>query len=140
MYSRTALFHSISQPIEVRNLEIPVLKEGEILVKNQYATLCRSDLNTYSGKRFEKTPTILGHEVTGTIAGFGSQHKHNDARGEELTLGDLVTWAIYASDPKDRMSQAGIPQKAESMIKYGHERHVPENTLHGGFSEYIIFI
>ena len=119
MQSKTVIFHSSQSPCEIVNVSIPPLKKGEILVRNSFVTLCRSDLNTYSGKRKEKSPTILGHEVVGRITEFGPDAHHVDSRGEGLALGDRITWAIFAGNPLDRLSQAGIPQKAAGL---GHCR------------------
>lgn len=136
--SKVAIFHSKDEPFTLEEVPVPELSEGQILVRNEYTTLCRSDLNTYSGKRFEKTPTILGHEIVGRIVAMGPGARETDCRGEPLVAGDRVTWAIYASNPASRYSKMGIPQKAEDLFKYGHEQATPHNHLHGGLSEYCI--
>ncbi|MEY3436029.1 MAG: hypothetical protein RL335_485 [Bacteroidota bacterium] len=117
---------------------LPEIQEGEILVKIVYTSLCRSDINTYIGKRKEKTPTILGHESVGIVYQIGSHGALVDAVGTKLVIGQRITWAIYASDPNDPMSLQGIPQKAKSLFKYGHEQLTNENTFHGGLAEYIV--
>jgi putative phosphonate catabolism associated alcohol dehydrogenase len=136
--SRIAVFHSKDQPLTCETVTVPALREGEILVRNEYTTLCRSDLTTFTGKRVEKTPTILGHEIVGRIEDLGPGAPDVDCRGTPLRVGDRVTWAIYASDPECALSRKGIPQKGTGLFKYGHERLTPENTLHGGLSEYCI--
>jgi len=138
MKGKTAIFNKQGINIELTEVNIPELKEGEILVKTEYTTLCRSDLNTYSGKRIEKTPTILGHEIVGRIVEFGANCNRTDERGEYLKENDRITWAIYASNPNDVQSKNGIPQKAADLFKYGHELVTPESNLHGGLSEYIV--
>lgn len=70
--SGTAIFNQSEEPIKLIQIPVPELQPGEILIRNTYVTLCRSDLNTFCGKRIEPTPTILGHEIAGTIAAFGS--------------------------------------------------------------------
>ena len=62
-----ARFETTGKKLELIQDVLPELKEGEILVKNTFTTLCRSDLYTYRGVRKEKSPTILGHEITGYI-------------------------------------------------------------------------
>lgn len=141
MYSKIAVFSKAGTPMEIREERVPELKPGEILVKNLYATLCRSDLSTYSGKRIEKSPTILGHEIVGRIATICPAEPGlpmKDEKGEELKEGEAITWAIYSADPNDPMSKRGIPQKARSLFKYGHELLTPTSTLHGGLAEYTI--
>lgn len=137
-FSKTALFISPDEPLQISDILIPVLREGQILVKNEYTTLCRSDLNTFCGKRTEKTPTILGHEIVGRIELFGNGTLETDVCGNQLQLGDRITWAIFASDPASEMAKKGIPQKAAGLFKYGHEKVTVESTLHGGLSQFTI--
>ena len=136
--SKIAVFTASGQPFSIQQANIPPLGNGEILVRNEYVTLCRSDLNTFVGKRQEKTPTILGHEIVGRIEAFAGDHPKIDARGEALRVGDRVSWAIYASDPDDPLSTQGIPQKAADLFKYGHERISEDEHLHGGLAGHTI--
>lgn len=138
MDSKIVIFKKAGEPLEIKDINIPTLRNGEILVKILYTTLCRSDLTTYTGKRVEKTPTILGHEIVGRIVKVCSEQPLKDLNGDVLREGDPVTWAIYASDPHDPMSERGIPQKAAGLFKYGHQLLTAESTLHGGLAEYII--
>lgn len=136
--SRTAIFNQSGEPIKLQQISVPTLQPGEILVRNTYVTLCRSDLNTFCGKRIEPTPTILGHEIVGTIAAFGSTGEFTDLRGAALTVGDRISWAIFASDPHSALALQGIPQKGDHLFKYGHQKLTEQSTLHGGLSQYII--
>ena len=138
MNCKIAIFKKFGEPLEITTVHIPPLKEGEVLVKILYTTLCRSDITTYTGKRIEKAPTILGHEIVGRVVSVCSKTPLKDENGEALHEGDPITWAIYASNPHDPMSERGIPQKAADLFKYGHQLLTPESTLHGGLAEYII--
>jgi putative phosphonate catabolism associated alcohol dehydrogenase len=133
-----ARFEISGKKLELIQKDLPELKEGEILVKNTFTTLCRSDLYTFKGIRKEKSPTILGHEITGYIVAFGPNCPTFDNRGEKLKLGDRITWAIYASDPEDPNSKKGFPQKAKNIFKYGHEQITEDSNFHGGLSQYTI--
>ncbi len=136
--SKLAVFHAKNQPFTYETAAIPALRTGEILVRNEYTTLCRSDLNTYCGKRTEKAPTILGHEIVGRIEELGPGASATDCRGAALRVGDRVTWAIYASDPASPLARLGIPQKGAGLFKYGHEQLSPACTLHGGLAEHCV--
>jgi len=136
--SKVAVFHGHGRQFTMETVPVPPLREGEILVRNEYTTLCRSDLHTFSGKRTEKTPTILGHEVVGVIEELAPGSPAKDCRGAELRAGHRVSWAIYAANPDSRLSRLGIPQKAPDVFKYGHEQIKPDSTLHGGLAEYCI--
>lgn len=136
--SKTAVFCNHGQPQELVRVAIPALQVGEILVRNELTTLCRSDLTTYCGKRTELTPTILGHEIIGRVVAFGPGCESLDLRGTELHVGDRITWAIFASDPASEMAQRGMPQKSPGRFKYGHEQMTATSVLHGGLSEHTI--
>ena len=88
--SRFAFFDSNSMELQLSEVEIPALLEGEILVNVSYTTLCKSDILTYTGKRQEKNPTILGHEICGTIVAFGKNAPTLDCRNTKLEIGDLI--------------------------------------------------
>lgn len=136
--SVSAVFSATGTPIELRTIEIPPLQKGEILVRNEYTTLCKSDLHTYTGKRKEKSPTILGHETVGRIVAFGDVPPLHDQRGQALALNDRISWAIFSSHPNSALAQRGIPQKGDDLLKYGHEQLTNTHTLHGGLSQYVI--
>lgn len=136
--ARAAIFQYANQPFSVQEVPIPALRPGEILVRNRYTTLCKSDLHTFCGKRTEKSPTILGHEIVGEIVAFHPEHPQTDLRGESLQTGHRISWAIFASNPDQAIAKAGIPQKAPDLFKYGHEQITAAEHLHGGLAEYTI--
>jgi len=140
MVSRCMIFHGrdLSGSFELVSTEIPQLCDGEILIKITYTTVCRSDLYTFEGKRTEKSPTILGHEIVGQIVAFGPNASRTDLRGESILVGDRITWAIYASDPDSAFSKRGMPQKSPDLFKYGHEQVTETSSLHGGLADFII--
>lgn len=109
-----------------------------MLVTNEYVTLCRSDLKTYTGERAEKNPTVLGHEVIGRILQLGPGAPERDERGEALQVGDRLTWAVFASAPGSKMDQLGIPQKSPDLFKYGHEQYTPHQAWHGGLATHTL--
>jgi len=148
LVSRVAVFHGPGQPLTLDTVAVPDPGPGEIMVRPEYVTLCRSDINTYAGKRTEPTPTILGHEIVGRVTAIGpsfsAPNTHEtitgpvDARGHVLALGDRVTWSIFASNPDSPLSRRGLPQKGDGLLKYGHEPLRADHTLHGGLAEYCL--
>ncbi|NDC41782.1 MAG: hypothetical protein EBZ77_09565, partial [Chitinophagia bacterium] len=132
------MFEGSGQPLTLREIPLPTPGIGQWLVRNEYTTLCASDLHTFNGKRQERTPTILGHEITGQLVAAGPGAPTTDANGAPLLPGTKVTWAIYASDPGSELALRGIPQKGDQLFKYGHELLTETHTLHGGLSEYTL--
>ncbi len=133
-----AVFCGAGQPHELRHEPLPRLGPGELLVRNDFATLCGSDLHTVSGRRHERCPTILGHEVVGTIVSAAPDAPTVDLRGNPLRIGDRITWAVFASDPRDERAQRGMPQKAADLFKYGHEELTATSGFHGGCGEFTV--
>ena len=136
--SKFASFKNKDEKFSIQYEGLPLLNEGEILVKNLCTSICRSDIHTFQGKRIEKSPTILGHEIVGFIQELGPNAPKNDLKGTPLKIGDKITWAIYASSPDDLLSKAAMPQKAKDLFKYGHEQITDTSHFHGGLSEHTI--
>jgi alcohol dehydrogenase len=132
------VFEGAGRPLQICSMPVPQPRRGEILVRNEYATLCRSDLSTYSGRRLEAVPTILGHEVVGRIVALGEQVPERDLLGFRLAIGDRLAWAIYASDPTHTMARRGLPQKVPGMLKYGHTELTAHCAWHGGLAEFTL--
>ncbi len=132
------LFLGPGNPLQAHTAPLPELKVGEVLIRNRFVTLCGSDLHTYSGKRTEACPTVLGHEVVGAVERIGAGHSGMDQQGRLLSAGDLVTWSVFASDPESYYARIGMPQKGEGLFKYGHAQVTATDTFHGGLSEYCI--
>lgn len=132
------VFEKPKSPLHLVSSTIPKLEVGEILVKIDYATLCGSDLHTYCGLRQEPCPTILGHEIVGTIIETKANSVLKDASGKELKEGDIITWTVFASDPATANYHADTPQKNENLYKYGHRKITDHDTFHGGLASHII--
>ena len=129
-----AVFEGPGLPLRLRHLPLPAFGPGEVLVQVRLATICASDVHTHLGRRTVPCPTILGHEVVGTIAEFGSGEPVSDAAGRPLALGDRVTWSISANWGQCFFCQNEVPQKCERLFKYGHEPLGPQLHLSGGLS------
>lgn len=136
--AKLMVFEGYGQAMSLQEQNIPELKSGEILVKNLYTSICGSDLHTYCGLRQEKVPTVLGHEIVGEILAFSNDHPQTDHLGNQLSLGDHVTWSIFSSDPDSVMSKAGMPQKGTGLFKYGHAQVTEDDALHGGLSTHCV--
>ena len=126
--AQIAVFHGFGQQLELVECPIPELKEGETLVKISCCALCRSDLHTYEGRRTEATPTILGHEAVGQVV---------ESRAG-LIPGMRITWGIFACCGECFFCRNGLPQKCESLFKYGHARLTDEQPLSGGLATHIL--
>ncbi|MEN7551243.1 zinc-binding dehydrogenase [Rapidithrix thailandica] len=129
--AKAMVFRQAQTPFIPYEINLPELQTGEVLVKIKYTTICTSDLHTFTGRRCSHSPSILGHEIIGEVIDLKDG---KDFHGHALNIGDRVTWAVYAYDPACKMAKKGIPQKSESLYKYGHEKLVNKQNLSGGFA------
>lgn len=86
MKNRAAYMTGLNK-IEIREIEVPVPKEKEVLVKLEYVGICGSDVHYLEhgkiGDFIVNGDFILGHECAGTIVAVGSSV-------EKLKVGDKV--------------------------------------------------
>ena len=134
---KAAVFTEVGKPLEIRQFRLPHEPEPEAaLCKVKMSTICGSDLHTISGRRVEPAPLILGHEIIGEIVALGSDLKH-DGFGEQLEVGDRVSWSVMASCGRCFYCELDLPQKCEKLRKYGHTCCNEPPHLTGGYAEYI---
>ena len=70
---RAAVFHGSGQPLRLEEWPVPVPAAGEVLVRVAACGVCHTDLHylDHGTPTFKSPPLILGHEISGTIAGLG---------------------------------------------------------------------
>ncbi len=133
-YARIALFHGTDTPFEIQHIPIQDIN-NTVLVQVDLATICGSDLHTVSGRRNAEVPCVLGHETIGTVASTTTIHS---ADGKLLRIGDRIVWSLTTSCGVCHLCvNKNIPQKCETLFKYGHAQCVGENQLSGGFATHI---
>jgi len=71
--SRAAVLEKLGQPLVIKNIELPPLLPGQILVKVLFSGVCRSQLMEVRGKRGNDPwlPHLLGHEGSGIVLAIG---------------------------------------------------------------------
>ena len=58
--------------IEFRDIPVPEIKDGEVLIKIMSIGICGSDLHVYHGRHpYTSFPVVQGHEVAGEISKVG---------------------------------------------------------------------
>lgn len=117
----------ITAPSEMKvvDIEKPVLKPGEVLVKIKYVGFCGSDLNTFLGRNpMVKLPVIPGHEVGATI------EEISEGVPASLKPGMSVTINPYTNCGKCTSCRNGRVNACEHNETLGVQRN-------GAMSEYI---
>lgn len=111
--------------MSVANIEKPIARHGEVLVKINYVGFCGSDLNTFLGRNpMVKLPVIPGHEIGATIEAV--------AEGVPATLqpGMVVTINPYTNCGQCASCRNGRVNACEHNETLGVQRN-------GAMREYI---
>ncbi len=140
MISKAMVFTGVGRPLEMREYQVVPPVPGGILVKVTMSSICGSDLHTTLGARPAPVPTILGHEIIGTIVALG-KGVTADTLGRPLKEGDRITWTIFASCGNCYFCRIkSLPMKCVKLFKYGHESCAAAPHLNGGYAEYCYVI
>ena len=118
---KAALLTSLNK-FEIKNLEKPIPKENEVLVKVKAAGICGSDIHKMqSGWRYG-LPMVMGHEFAGEVEAIGSEVKN-------IVVGDRVAIAPLLPCNECIYCKSGKYQLCENYQMIGSHRY-------GGFEEF----
>ena len=123
---KAAVFYAANEPLRIEEMPTPTPGDHDVLVKVASCGLCHTDLHylDHGVPTFKKPPLILGHEVSGTIAGVG-------AGVQSWQEGDRVLLpAVYGCGECD-MCRTGRENVCSQMIMFG-------NNVDGGYAEYLL--
>lgn len=81
--------------VEVQDVPIPEIDEGECLIKVRYAGVCGSDLHIYEGHHpAATTPVVLGHEFVGTVKEIKPQVPTDVTAGDRVVVQPLISCGV----------------------------------------------
>lgn len=141
------VLEQFGQPVVRRELPVPRLQPGEVLLRLRASGVCGSDLDIVAGQDPRVTlPLVPGHEGIGEIAEVCGEKA--DVTGEALRAGDLV--AFNRGLTCGKCAYCGVRGQPELCAKretYGismgggvQAADVPSATpaLQGCYAEYIV--
>jgi len=80
---KAAVLYEARQPLKIEELQMPDVGDEDVLIKVASCGVCHTDLKVSEGRNRFTPPTILGHEVAGTVEQTGAQCK-------DFKIGDRV--------------------------------------------------
>lgn len=122
---RAAVYEGSGQ-VAVRDVELPVPGEGEVLVRVASNTICGTDLRIASGAKSKgvRVPVVLGHESAGVVERVG--------RGvDRVRVGDHVGVAPSVVCGTCDMCRRGAANLCRTAQVLGHD-------LDGGLAEHML--
>lgn len=73
---KAVIFEGPGKPLHLEEVPRPAPRQGEVLIKVAACGVCHSDLHVIKGELPYPTPTVLGHEVSGTIEAVAPDVTH----------------------------------------------------------------
>lgn len=141
MKSRSMVLESFNKPLVMKELPIPPLTEGQVLVRLKASGVCGSDIHMWRGEDPRTPlPIILGHEGVGDVADIAGTVK--TVQGEEVKTGDRIFWnrgVLCGSCFYCKV--AGQPALCENRRVYGINCSCSDHPyLSGCYSEYLVLL
>jgi len=123
---KAAVVTSLGAPLEIREVPIPEIGPGEVLMRTRACGVCHTDLHAAEGDWPVKPtpPLIPGHEAVGEVAALGPGVTH-------LKEGDRigVPW-LHSTCGRCAHCVGGWETLCESQQMTGY-------TVDGGYAEYV---
>ncbi len=123
---KAAVFYAPKKPLKIEEVTTPDPGHGEVLIKVAACGLCHTDLSyiDHGVPTFKSPPIVLGHEVSGTIAGLGNGVNH-------WQEGDRVLVPAVYGCGQCEMCRTGRENICEHMVMFG-------NNVDGGYAEFML--
>lgn len=137
---RAAIIPNPREPVEVRQVPVPTLKSGEVLLRVLFSEVCGTDVHLHDGKLdYVHCPFIPGHFCIGeVVAQFGSVR---DVYGNAVRDGQVVTYfdvhGICGKCSNCRLLGPEATMRCSKRMTYGISHQLDEG-LFGGWAEYVI--
>src|SRR5450759_2937065 len=84
---KAAVLYEAQQPLVVEELEMPTVGDEDVLIKVFACGVCHTDLKVFQGRNHFKSPTIMGHEVSGIIERVGARSRNYFQEGDRVIIG-----------------------------------------------------
>ena len=97
---KAAVLHKVRKPLKIKELSMPKLSRGQVLVKIAYSGICGSQIMEIDGMRGKDKwlPHCLGHEASGEVLKIGENVK-KIKKGEKVILTWLKCEGIESKNP-----------------------------------------
>jgi S-(hydroxymethyl)glutathione dehydrogenase/alcohol dehydrogenase len=140
---RAAVLEKPGEPLVIRNIEVPNLLPGQVLVKVYFSGVCRSQLMEARGRRGSDPwlPHLLGHEGSGVVIAIG-ESVTKFIVGDSVILGWLKGNGLDA--PGAKYNYGNVEVNSGKVTTFANFTIVSESRLvkkpeHLSFDEAVLF-
>ena len=123
--SRAAVLDGVRGKFTIAEAQVPDPRPGSIIIKQDLCGICGTDVHVYQGHMPVPAPTVLGHEIVGTILTLGDGVTV-DSTGRPIKEGDLIGIKPGISNTDD--SSARSPTSRTSRPPSGPTASVPPTS------------
>lgn len=106
---KAAVMTGLDTPLEIDDFQTPQAGDDDVLIEVAACGICHTDLKVQDGSIPTSLPAVLGHEVSGRIAGAGSNQR------DFFKEGDLVTVGMRFRCGRCEYCTTGLPNLCQSM-------------------------
>jgi S-(hydroxymethyl)glutathione dehydrogenase / alcohol dehydrogenase len=126
---RAAVLYKAGEPLRIERLQVPALKEGQVLVKISYSGICHSQLMEVKGLRGADPylPHLLGHEAVGVVEDTGPGVSKVKA-GDRVVLGWIKGRGLNAMGAQFK-NEAGVVINSGGVTTFSDKTIASENRL-----------
>jgi len=129
MRFRAAVLEERGRPLVIRELEVPKLQRGQILINLHYSGVCRSQLMEVQGLRGVDPwlPHLLGHEGVGTVVAAGPGVT-KVSPGQDAIVGWILSSGLASANPVFKSGDIAI--NAGASTTFSEMTVVSENRVY----------
>lgn len=84
---QAAVLYEARKPLQIEEMETPSIGDTEVLIRVAACGVCHTDLKAVEGSIPFQSPSLLGHEVSGTIEGVGKEQRAAFKEGDRVIVG-----------------------------------------------------
>ena len=84
---KAAVLYEARKPLQIEEMEMPSIADGDVLIRVAACGVCHTDLKAVEGTTPFQSPSLLGHEVSGTIEQVGKDQRATFKEGDKVIVG-----------------------------------------------------
>ncbi len=143
---KAAVLYEASKPLQIEDLEIGEPQTNEILIRNEAAGVCHSDLHFMKGEMPVPVPVVMGHEGCGIVEKVGPGVTSVQPGDKVITMVSFTCGSCrYCVEgrPTECVENLPIQMMAELPLYAGKRLKKGDQEFHqifglGSFAEYSV--